>query len=373
MRILIAPDSFKGSLSAVDFCRISRELIQAHWPEIEVISRPLADGGEGFVDAILYSGLAEKQLCSSLDPLGRPIQATWAWQADSQTAIIEMAQASGLPLLQAHERDPFQASTYGTGLVIQAAIEKGARNIILGLGGSATNDGGAGALQALGVELLDPDQQPIATGAAGLAQLATIGKIPAHLEQLNWQLACDVTNPLLGELGATAVYGPQKGVTAQTLPQFERTLAHFAQLIEQRTGRTIISRPGAGAAGGMAGGFIGILNAQTESGFDLLAQAIKLEDCFAQRLDLVITGEGKLDAQTRHGKLPMRVAQMAQKYQVPTLGICGQLSVAAEQMPEFLALFSLVQGVVDEQTAFAQTPQGLQSTLYSALRLFFHL
>lgn len=371
-RILLAPDSFKGSLSASEFCRISAQVINRHWPEIQVIQRPLSDGGEGFVEAIVESGQAERRLVDSLDPLGRPIQAAFAWQADSQTAIIEMAQASGLPLLSKSERDPMLASTYGTGLVIKTALELGARNIILGLGGSATNDGGAGALQALGIELLDTNGQPIEAGAQGLVQLAKIGHIPEHLSNIEWQLACDVTNPLLGEQGATAVYGPQKGVTPQTHPVFEQALANLANLIDQRTGRNITTRPGAGAAGGMAGGFMGVLNAQTFSGFDLLAETIGLHQTFEQGVDLVITGEGRMDVQTRHGKLPMKLAEMAQGYDVPILGLCGQLDISAEQMPEFIGLFSLLQRLTDEADAMQQTEDWLASTLYSALKLYLH-
>jgi glycerate kinase len=198
------------------------------------------------------------------------------------------------------------------------------------------------------------------------------------LHQISWQLACDVTNPLLGEQGATTVFGPQKGVNANNFSQLENGLAQFARVIEKDLACRIADLPGAGAAGGMAGGFIGVLNAQTQSGFDLLAKASALEALFEpsleltddQRIDLVITGEGRLDAQTRMGKLPMRVAQMAQQHGVPTLGVCGQLAINPAELPEFIALFSLVQGIVDEQTAMQHTPQWLENTLYSALRLF---
>lgn len=371
-KILLAPDSFKGSITAREFCRIGAQVIQRHWPEIQVIERPLSDGGEGFVEAILESGRAERRIINSLDPLGRPLQAIFAWQAERQTAIIEMAQASGLPLLTKHEQDPMQAGTYGTGLVIKAALELGAKRIILGLGGSATNDGGAGALQALGIELLDQQNQPIKPGARGLMQLATIGEIPQNLLNIEWQLACDVSNPLLGEQGATAIYGPQKGVTAQMQPKLEQALAQFAHLIDQKTGYNITTRPGAGAAGGMAGGFMGLLNAQTHSGFALLAATIDLNQTFAQKLDLVITGEGRMDAQTLQGKLPMKLAELAQSYQVPILGICGQLDIRAQQAPEFIGLFSLVHRLTDEADAMQQTETWLADTLYSALKLYLH-
>ncbi|WP_038125780.1 glycerate kinase [Thiomicrospira pelophila] len=371
-RILLAPDSFKGSLTAVEFCRIGAQVIQRHWPDIQVIQRPLSDGGEGFVDAMVESGRAERRVINSLDPFERPIQAAFAWQADSQTAIIEMAQASGLPLLSKQERDPMRASTSGTGLVIKAALELGAKRIILGLGGSATNDGGAGALQALGIGLLDKQNQPIKPGAKGLVQLAQIGEIPQELLGIEWHLACDVTNPLLGEQGATAVYGPQKGVTPQTHAELEQALASFAELIEQRIGHNISTRPGAGAAGGMAGGFMGVLNAKTFSGFELLANTIGLNRTFEQGLDLVITGEGRMDEQTRNGKLPMKLAEMSQSYNVPILGICGQLNVSTEQMPEFIGLFSLVHCLTNEADAMQQTEAWLADTLYSSLKLYLH-
>lgn len=369
---LIAPDSFKGSITATRFCQIANEVIKENWPNAQVIQQPLSDGGEGFVEAITYAQYAETKTIRATDPLGRPVDAEFGWQPDSATAIIEMAQASGLPLLSKAERDPLNATTYGTGLVIKAALELGAKRIIIGLGGSATNDAGAGALQALGVELLDQHNQPIQPGAKGLAQLAKIGEIPSALNNVEWLLACDVTNPFIGEQGATAIYGPQKGVTPQIFPEIEEALAQFSQHIEQRTGHAISTRPGAGAAGGMAGGFIGVLDAQTHSGFDLLANTIDLRSHFERGVDLVITGEGSMDAQTRNGKLPMKLAELAQRYDTPILGVCGQLKISAQQMPEFIGLFSILHQLTNEANAMAQTEQWLASTIYSALKLFHH-
>lgn len=379
-RILIAPDSFKGSLSAVEFCRISEEVIQQHWPHIEVITRPLSDGGEGFIDAFCYAGLAQAIQVDSLDPLGRAITAQYAWQASTRTAIVEMAQASGLPLLTPAERNPMLTSSFGTGLVIKAALERGAKTIILGLGGSATNDGGVGAMQALGIEFLNQQGQAIPLGGAGLNQLEAIGDIPASLQAINWQLACDVTNPLTGPSGATAIYGPQKGLQTNQLEVLEQGLTRLADVVKQQFSREILTRPGAGAAGGMAGGFIGVLGAQTANGFDLLAQASQLQQVFEQPnqsnqynqpIDLVITGEGKLDAQTRHGKLPIRVAQLAKQYRVPTLALCGQLAVPPQELDEFIGVFSLIPSLVDEASAMQQAPTWLADRLYSTLKLFY--
>jgi len=373
-RILIAPDSFKGSLSAITFCRICQQIIQEHWPSTQIIARPLSDGGEGFIDAFCYANLAEKIQVDTLDPIGRKITASYGWQAENQTAIIEMAQASGLPLLTKSEQNPLTASTWGTGLIIKAAIERGARKIVLGLGGSATNDAGAGALQALGIALLNNAGYPIEQGGSALNNLAMIGEIPTALLDIEWLLACDVTNPLTGPDGATAIFGPQKGLQPDQFEVLEKGLTQFATVIKQQMGTSIISRAGAGAAGGMAGGFIGLFNAKTQSGFDLIAEATGLTTLFTkpdQPIDLVITGEGKLDMQTRQGKLPSRIALLAKDYQVPTIALCGQIDVNPQEVDEFLAIFSLVPGLVDESTALEKAPQWLAQRLLSALKLFY--
>lgn len=373
-RILIAPDSFKGSLSAITFCRICQQVIQEYWPSTQVITRPLSDGGEGFIDAFCYANLAEKIQVDTLDPIGRKITASYGWQAENQTAIIEMAQASGLPLLTKSEQNPLTASTWGTGLIIKAAIERGAKKIILGLGGSATNDAGAGALQALGIALLNNAGHPIAQGGSALNNLAMIGDIPAALLNIEWLLACDVTNPLTGPDGATAIFGPQKGLQPDQFEVLEKGLTQFATIIKQHMGTSIISRAGAGAAGGMAGGFIGLLNAKTQSGFDLIAEATGLTTLFTkpdQPIDLVITGEGKLDMQTCQGKLPSRIASLAKDYQVPTIALCGQIDVNPQEVDEFLAIFSLVPSLVEESTALEKAPQWLAQRLLSTLKLFY--
>ncbi|MDY0137381.1 MAG: glycerate kinase [Thiomicrospira sp.] len=372
MRLLIAPDSFKGTLSAVRFCQIAAHEITRHWPHIEIIQRPLSDGGEGFIDALVHSECAQAQYTPSQDPLGRPIQAQFAWQSATRTAFIEMAQSGGLTLLPGEQRNPLHTTTYGAGLLIQAALDLGAQTIVLGLGGSATHDGGAGALQALGIALLDKQQQPIAPGAQGLLSLHHIGPIPAPLRQIRWQLACDVTNPLTGPHGAAYTYAKQKGAQDSDLPQLDHALAHFARQIHHHHGRDVAHLEGSGAAGGMAAGFIGLLNAESQPGFNLLAHHLQLVPLFQQGLDLVITGEGRIDAQTAHGKLPWRLANLAQSYQVPTLALAGEVAIDPERHPEFLALLSLCQGPSSLDTASAQVENWLRANLTAALRLFFH-
>jgi glycerate kinase len=369
-RVLLAPDSFKGSLSAIQFCEIATQVIQSIQPDALVISRPMSDGGEGFVDSFVFADLAEKQTLWTANALGRKTKAAFAWQADSKTAIIEMAQASGLPQIRQEERNPLQTHTYGTGQMIQSALDLGAKKIILGLGGSATNDGGAAALQALGIPLLNSKGKPIGLGGQALARLSEIGEIPAHLLQIEWQLACDVTNPLLGYLGATRIFGPQKGVTEHNFATLENGLANWATLIEAKTSRQVKDIPGAGAAGGMAAGFIGLLNAQVTPGFDILNERLKLESLIsAEQFDYILTGEGRMDEQTRFGKLPMRIAELGLKHGVPTIGICGSLQCSPEELPQFKALFSIMNHPMSEMEAFQKTPVLLKDTLTSVIKL----
>ncbi|GKT12019.1 MAG: glycerate 2-kinase [Thiomicrorhabdus sp.] len=367
---LIAPDSFKGSISAIQFCEIAHQVILQKQPNATVITRPLSDGGEGFVDAFVYAGLAEEHKIWCSNPLGRKTKAKFAWMAESQTAIIEMAQASGLPLLRPDDRNPLQTHTTGTGQLIQAALDLGAKKIILGLGGSATNDGGMGALRALGIPFLNEQGKAIGLGGQALKAIYQIGDIPQHLLEIEWVLACDVTNPLLGELGATRVFGPQKGLTDKALPILESGLQNFAEKIQLKTGHDVVDVPGAGAAGGMAAGFIGLLDAKVKAGFDLLNEQLKLEDLFEQQtIDTLITGEGKIDKQTTFGKLPQRIASLAKQHQAKTIGLCGHLATTTETLPEFDALFSIIPKPMDEFTAMQQTPHLLSQTIHSIVGL----
>lgn len=373
--ILLAPDSFKGSLSATDFCRIAEQAGQHLKESVDFISRPMSDGGEGFVEAIAYAGLAERHQRIVQDPLGRPVNATFGWQPETATAIVEMAQASGLPRLSNAERDPMTASSYGTGQLLAATIEMGAKKIILGLGGSATNDGGSGALRALGFRFLDAQGEELPLGGGALQNLHAIdcspGLVISDLEAIEWVMACDVSNPLLGEQGATAIFGPQKGVNATQAPILEAGLSRLADVIQSFNGVDMATLPGAGAAGGMAGGFAGLLKAQTVSGFDLLSQLLGLETILRQHsVDLVLTGEGKIDAQTRFGKLPNQVAELAAQYSVPTVGICGKLEATTQDLPAFTELHSIhetVDSEMDEERLFQLTERHLEMTLKQRL------
>ncbi len=367
---LIAPDSFKGSISAALFCQIAQQVILQRQPNATVITRPLSDGGEGFVDSFALAELAEIKSIWCAGPLGRKVKAKFGWMPDSNTAIIEMAQASGLTRLHPEERNPLATHTTGTGQLIQAAIELGATTIIIGLGGSATNDGGVGALQAVGIPFLNAQDKLIGLGGQALHTIQSIGEIPAHLLNIKWQLACDVTNPLLGERGATQVFGAQKGLTPQATPILENGLAHLAEQIHKKTGRSVHELEGSGAAGGTAAGFMGLLNAQMQSGFEVLNNHLKLNELLEQQIiDFLITGEGKIDAQTAMGKLPQRMAQLAKQYQsnCKVIGLCGHLASNRQTLPEFDALFSLIPCPMDEFSAIQNTPALLAQTLDSIL------
>jgi len=367
---LIAPDSFKGSLDASLFCKIATQVIQSIDPESTVFSRPMSDGGEGFVESFTFAGVGEPRSVWVSGPLGKKTKATFAWQQETQTAIIEMAQASGITKVRKPELNPLNTHSYGTGQMIQAAIDAGAKKIILGLGGSATNDGGAGALMALGIPLLDSKQQPINLGGQALKDLASIGEVPQHLLDIEWQIACDVTNPLLGENGATAVFGPQKGGQPAQLELLETAMQNYADVLEAHTNQAIHLEPGAGAAGGMAAGFMELLNAKLKPGFDVINQTLKLDALLRdENIDYIITGEGQLDAQTRFGKLPLRIAELGHTYQVPTIAICGSLKCSIEELPEFKAVFSIVNKIMDESEAMGNAPYLVQQTLLSVIKL----
>ena len=366
LKILLAPDSFKGSITASQFCSIASHEIKQLQPDAEVMSFPLSDGGEGFVDCFIDTGIAEAKSSWVSGPLGKKTKAYFAWQPEKQVAIIEMAQASGITKVRREELNPLNTHTYGTGQLIQEAINLGAKKIILGLGGSATNDGGVGALMALGVKFHNIKGQELNLGGQALKQLHHIESVPAHLLEIDWQIACDVTNPLLGENGATAIFGPQKGATEQHLTILEESLKNFADVIAVQTQQDIRDIPGAGAAGGMAGGFMALLNAKLTPGFDLIDQTFELDHLVkTQQFDYIITGEGRFDNQTRFGKLPLRMAQLGAKHNTPTIGICGSLTCPVDELPEFQSIFSIVNRVMSIDEAMGEAPSLLADTFKS--------
>lgn len=326
MKIVIAPDSFKESLSALQVAEAIETGMKQILPDAEYIKVPMADGGEGTVQS-LADALGGKIITVSVtDPLGGKCQASFAVSGDGQTAVIEMASASGLHLVPPDKRNPLYTTSYGTGEVIREALNLGVKKIILGIGGSATNDGGAGMLQALGVELLDEKGQPIGRGGASLAQLhrVNLANIDARLKNVAVEVACDVDNPLCGERGASAVFGPQKGATPEMVIQLDKALAHFAEISLRDTNIDIAHRAGTGAAGGMGGGLLLLPQIELRSGVQIVIDAVKLAEK-VRDADLVITGEGRMDKQSIYGKTPIGVAKIAKQFNKPVIAIVGCL------------------------------------------------
>lgn len=326
MHILVAPQSLKGSLTAAEAGQAIAQGIEAVYPEATVDIVPIADGGEGTVQALVdaTAGQIVEQIVTG--PLGEPVPAFFGLLGDGQTAVIEMAACAGLPLVPEGQRDPRITTTYGVGELMLTALERGSRHFMLGIGGSATNDGGAGMLQALGISLLAHDGTEIARGGSALATLSHISldHMNPRLRNCTIEVACDVTNPLCGPNGASAVYGPQKGATPEMVAQLDAALAHYAQIIEQDLGYAVKDVPGAGAAGGMGAGLLAFLHAALRPGAALVLETVQLEERM-QGADLVITAEGQIDEQTAYGKSVGAVAGMAKRYGLPVLALAGGL------------------------------------------------
>jgi len=347
MSILIAPAAFKGSLAAGEAAAAMARGAQAAAPHEQVVQLPLADGGEGTAAAMAAASGGALRAAWVEGPLGAPVEAEYALLGDGVTAVVEMATASGLWLLRREQYDAPCASTYGTGQLIRAALDAGCRHLIVGVGGSATVDGGAGMAEALGVRLLDHAGQPIGRGGDGLAALHRVdlsGRDP-RLDAVEVTVACDVTNPLVGPRGAAAVFGPQKGASPEQVDLLERNLSHLADVLRRDLGVRVADLPGAGAAGGLAAGLIAFLGARVASGFETVAAAVglaeRLEGC-----DLVLTGEGRVDGQTLGGKVIAGVAHAAASRGVPVVVLAGGVLPDAYALHErgVIALFSIMPG-----------------------------
>ncbi len=333
MHILIAPDAFKECLSARRVALALKEGVESIFPEAEIRIAPMADGGEGTVESVIDATGGELIKLRVKDPLMRDTPSFYGITGDGSTAVIEMAAASGIELLSESERNPWITSTYGTGQLVRDALDRGCRRILLGIGGSATNDGGTGMAKALGADFLDRSGNDIGPGGGALANLVKI-----HLEGMDARIAateilvaCDVTNPLTGPDGASAVYGPQKGADRQMVNRLDRNLVHLDRLIREQLGKEISLVPGAGAAGGLGGGLMAFLGASLMKGFDMIAGTVELEEKI-RWADLVITGEGRMDGQTQNGKTPYGVAQLAGKHGKPVVGVAGSIENDSKSM-----------------------------------------
>ena len=324
MKVVIAPDSFKESLTAKQVSEAIKAGLARVWHNAEFVTVPVADGGEGTVQSLIDATQGEQVFTTVFDPLNKEVQAFYGILGDGETAVIEMAEASGLHLVPAEDRDPKLTSSFGTGQLIKHALDHGMQRLIIGLGGSATNDGGVGMLTALGVKFLDESGNAIATNGGGLINLASIDTsgLDVRLAQCEILVACDVDNPLCGEKGASATFGPQKGATTTDISVLDNALRKFGELTEQVTGKHVLTREGAGAAGGMGAALLGYTSARLQPGIEIVLETVKLADHVADA-DIVFTGEGRIDHQTAHGKTPMGVAKVAKQFNLPVIALAG--------------------------------------------------
>ncbi len=371
MRIVLAPDSYKGSLSALEAANSMEKGILALLPHAVVEKVPMADGGEGTVDALLAGAGGKKYFLKVTGPLGEPVQAFYGILLDG-TAVIEMAAASGLTLVPKGQRNPLCTTTFGTGELIKAVLDQGCTRIIIGIGGSATNDGGVGMAQALGVSFLDGAGKELGFGGGQLAKLKNIGldNLDARIKETEILVACDVDNPLIGPFGASRVFGPQKGADSRVVAELELGLINLAEVVEKDLGMKIRQVPGGGAAGGLGAGLLVFLKAKLISGFTMIAEATDLEGKIT-RADLVITGEGKTDAQTAHGKAPMGVGKLAKKHGVIAVAISGSLEGDLSKLYEvgLIGLFSITPGPMTLECAMTEAPTLLRNATSNVVRL----
>ena len=358
-KILIAPDSFKGSLTALQAATCIERGLRNVLPGTDIEKVPMADGGGGTQQAIVDATGGRRVSCRSRDPLGRPIRTSFGISGDGRTAIIEMAAASGLVLLKSKERNPMLTSTGGTGDLIRRALDRGVRKILIGIGGSATNDGGTGMARALGVRFLDAQGRELAAGGGALRELDRIDMsgLDPRLKRVTIEVACDVKNPLFGPHGAARVYGPQKGATPAMVRDLDAGLKQLARVVRRDLGIDVSRVPGAGAAGGLGAGLLAFLGATLRRGVDMVIEAVHLESRL-RNCDLVITGEGRMDGQTAYGKTVSGVARLAGKRGIPVIAICGCIGPGAEKMLSLgvNAYFSALEEPVDEATLPRRAP-----------------
>ncbi|MDP4143552.1 MAG: glycerate kinase [Bacillota bacterium] len=371
MKIVVAPDSFKGSLSAKQVADALEKGIKKVDAAIEVVKVPMADGGEGTVQSLVDAASGKLIPLKVMDPLMREIDSFYGILGDGSTAVIEMAAASGLPLLKAEERNPWKTTTYGTGQLIKHALDMGCRNIILGIGGSATNDGGCGMAAALGVKFLDKAGNEISLGGGSLSLIhyIDISELDKRIKECSIAAACDVDNPLVGPKGASQVFGPQKGADKDMVLALDKNLIHYGKVVKESLGVSILDYPGSGAAGGLGGGLLAFLGADLKRGVDIVIEAVKLEEKIIGA-DLVITGEGMIDYQTLHGKTPYGVALAASKQGIPVIAVAGGIGENIESLYDhgFTSIFSIVDKPMKLDDTIKCSERLLESTAERIIR-----
>lgn len=374
MKVLIMPDSFKGSVDALNAAKsIERGILNTN-VAIETTLLPMADGGEGTMHTLVNATKGFICEVESVDPLGRTLNAQYGITGDGKTAIIELASSSGIDLLTQKEKNPYITSTYGTGLLIKDALENGIKHFIVCLGGSATNDAGVGLLSALGYQFLDEDDKVITQGGIYLSGISSIDEtnVLPQIKDASFEIACDVTNPFVGNEGASYIFGPQKGADSEMVQSLDKSLNHFAHIIEKEKGVSIHQLPGAGAAGGTAGGMLAFLNSKLKNGIDLVFDYVDVKSRLDyQRFDYIVTGEGKLDGQTLGGKVISGVCKLGKEYHIPVIAICGVVEGDLQPLHDqgLTAAFSITNGPM----SFQESIENGQHLIERQASQIFHL
>ncbi|KOP66027.1 glycerate kinase [Bacillus sp. FJAT-18019] len=370
--IVLAPDSFKESMTAKEVCAAMERGIQKGNPNVTCIHVPMADGGEGTMQSLVDATGGTVHTVMVTGPLGDEVEASYGISGDGCTGVLEMASASGIHLVPPAQRNPLTATTYGTGELIKACLDHGINQLLIGIGGSATNDGGAGVVQALGGKLLDAEGKELAFGGGELGRLASVdlGGFDPRLQHVKVEVACDVNNPLCGETGASQVFGPQKGATPAIIEQLDSNLRHYAEIIKQQLGKDIALYPGAGAAGGLGGGLLVFLNGTLKKGIEMVIDYTGLEEKVRQA-DMVWTGEGGMDFQTQYGKTPLGVAMVAKKHGKPVVALTGRIGDGIEVLYDqgIDAVFGIMPGAASLTEALANGQQNIERTSENIARL----
>jgi len=373
VKIVIAPQGFKGNLTALQVAQAISKGVKRVVSDAETTLKPMADGGEGTVQALVDATGGKMMATEVTGPLGEPVTAHWGMLSDKTTAVIEMAAASGLPLVPPERRHPLVTTTYGTGELIRAALDSGCRKLIIGIGGSATNDGGAGMAQALGARFLDAEGEELPSGGAALAKLERIdvSHLDSRLADFDVTLASDVNNPLCGPKGASAIYGPQKGATPEMVKQLDAALAHYADVIQKDLGVDFRDVPGAGAAGGLGMGLMVFLKAKLIPGIDVVIKATNFVAAL-KGADLVFTAEGRIDRQSAMGKVPTGVALKAKEFGIPVIALAGEVAEDCVLVYEqgIDAVFCIAPGPISLDQSMAEAEKLIVNTAENAMRLF---
>lgn len=370
--IVLAPDSFKESMTAKEVCEAMERGIRKANSQIRCIHVPMADGGEGTMQSLVDATGGRVYSKEVVGPLGNNVVAEYGILGNGEIGVIEMASASGIHLVDSEKRNPLITTTFGTGQLIKACLDKGVKKLLIGIGGSATNDGGAGFIQALGGRLLDENGDDLSYGGGALAKLHTIdlSNLDERLKYVSVEVACDVNNPLCGKEGASYVFGPQKGATREMIEILDQNLSHYAEVIKEQLGKDVISKAGAGAAGGLGAGLMAFLDVKLKSGIEMVIEYANLEEK-VRDADMVWTGEGSIDFQTQYGKTPLGVAMIAKKYNKPVIALAGRVGNDIDVLYEkgIDAIFGIMRGVTSIEEALVKGPENVEKTSENIIRL----